>query len=110
MKAGRELDALISIKVFGTNKPFIDTQGLHRYVSKEDENRWEFVPDYSTDIAASFEIVRKMLSLGFQANVFCYENGCRAAFWKKDCDPFTAREEKEVALAICLAALKAVQS
>jgi hypothetical protein len=127
MTAGRELDALVAEKVFGHKITWEDSQEDDgkddAYVLNPDGEtyKWSnFVPHYSTDIAAAFEVVNVVTagqSLSLQINYDESDGEVRVEFRGQGVFP-DGREEggchKEVGglkylpHAICLAALKAV--
>jgi len=77
------------------------------YVNKE----WSVIPDYSTDIAAAFTVVKRMRDLGYES---VYENriGNDDHIWCFMTDPLGSHSRtisESVPLAICLAALAAVK-
>lgn len=69
MDTGRELDTLIAEKVMG----FLTTVGgdiygegeKTRYIRRSVDDSWETTPCYSTDIAAAWQAVDKLRSLGW---------------------------------------------
>lgn len=71
--AGRELDALIAEKVMGlkVDYEFEGFGGLRvpSLVDKYDE--WGYLPDYSTDISAAWQVVEKFYSMKLDK----YSNG-----------------------------------
>lgn len=107
MKPGRELDALVAEKVMGRTKP-------EHFVPK---NVW--LPHYSTDIAASWEVVEKMRSMGFYYSVGSIvalggrgptlTESHAAGFGKRNA-LFETVSGETAPHAVCLAALKAVGS
>jgi hypothetical protein len=116
MKAGRELDALVAEMVMGF---------------KREKKKWEFVsigghipfpmrvpfddfPNYSTDISAAWDVVKKFAGLGF-ITLFSTEwsSATRPSGpgWACQIDGSKNTELGETAPhAICLAALKAVEN
>lgn len=102
LEVGFELDALVAEKIFNDTPP-----------------RGYGVPDYSTDIAAAWEVVEKMASKGFDAEVMSLSSGlpsvddnhrCYCEFqvpWRIGFNRLRAFAPT-VPLAICRAALKAV--
>ena len=77
---------------------------MHQMLGRSE---WEGIPRYSTDIAAAWEVVEKMRARGLivdltlGAGAYCRIGGFR---------PFAEERGATAPLAICLAALKAVQS
>ncbi len=107
MKPGRELDALIAKKVmgikdvqmtvgFGPVYDFTGAQGMPRKV----------VPNYSTDIRAAWELVKKLAPSGYMVQIV--QRGTND-YWVsvKDGEIIFAETAPH---AICLAALKAVEA
>ena len=101
MEAGRELDALVAEKVMGAKVVFVEN-----------------VPYYSTDIAAAWEVVNHLLCHGWDEKYFFrlhYDNVdlWDASFYKESSSdgggPDVWGTADTAPLAICLAALKAVQ-
>ena len=110
MKAGRELDTLVTEKIFGMEPSKGD--GYHR---KSRKDAWQIVPHYSTDIGAAWHVVEHM-----RANVPDYRAlrmesvplGYTVAFYshKNRLDRIGAFVAAETApLAICRAALAAME-
>lgn len=114
MEAGRELDALVAEKVMGHkvkwgrsrfypldyDTPFFDEQPLKRSI-----------PNYSTDIAAAWEVVEKLKEQ--TAPERDIEIGCYSFYRVSIVDAATeaeiaVMENDSAPLAICLAALKAL--
>jgi hypothetical protein len=122
MEAGRELDALIAEKVMGLklyrheyyglsgklepDGPFLNPQGLES-VNRE-------IPNYSKDIAAAWEVVKKIVhpevvsSFVFDLRVENWPRKFKAKF-SNGGGAYSAIEDS-APLAICLAALKAVEN
>ena len=124
MKAGRELDTLIAEKVMGLTRH--DESYVAEGVGKVLRFVWRdgcgtcvysgdmFLPRYSTNIADAWEVVHKLRE-GNLWFVIKQDNssGWEAKFWKGLPDGWFPTEEYYAvaltpALAICLAALKAV--
>lgn len=96
MKAGRELDSLIHEKVFGQDprqEPYQRPDGAMVY---------PFVPEYSTDIAAAWQVVEKLTEGEFHLSR-CYGGG-----WECELGAPYISFGETAPLAICLAALEAV--
>lgn len=122
MKPSRELDVLIAKKVFGHevvhktwNKGKCEsyTIGEPDYCYTGDEPGGfltNFVPAYSRDIAAAWEIVNEISSGAFYVE-WIEDKGWTAMFrwWNVDAQDFDIHKEVGVTAphAICLAALKA---
>ncbi len=130
MKAGRELDALIAEKVMGWTRnqwkgmlektDFCVLCGITCRAGNHPRIEHDFcrtgksivAPEYSTSIADAWLVVEKMQSNAWAANVLTHEaddNMCE--FWKlNDLNfPVCVNHQASVPLAICLAALKAVE-
>lgn len=77
MNAGRELDALIAEKVMGikvTWETVLDEEGLEYEQAYETKNGKTYriideVAPYSTDIAAAWEVVEKLVTKGLYFNL-----------------------------------------
>ena len=112
LPAGRELDALVAEKVFGVpHGDCFDTYGGKRCV-KHDE--YGGPQCYSTDIAAAWEVVEKLIALGYWFDVAWNGESAQVDLdckvptrmgWDRVVDGLTA---STVPLAICRAALRAV--
>lgn len=117
MPAGRDMDKLIAEKVFGWDDFWCNDRQLMGYPPCEQVSIMEAerhpVPYYSTDIAATWEVVEKVASLGCGYMVEDAEEGHICTFFKgfkfpRRIDEYEA-EADTAPLAICRAALKAVQ-
>jgi hypothetical protein len=97
MKPGRELDLLVAEKVMGLD---VSNHSKPHY-----DCRWcwknESIDEYSTDIAAAFEIVEKM---GRYMLDDAHIEGHNATFWANG--PITVKGDT-APHAICLASLRA---
>jgi hypothetical protein len=117
MESGRELDALVADKVMGLSVRQV--VGYAEYIKGRDvayTGEWIYdtdepydlaieVPYYSTDIAASWEVVEKMRP-SYRFNLFEYS--CYEAQFRKLGDQYIAvGRAQAVPHAICLAALRA---
>lgn len=117
----RELDALIAENVMGWEIRWLGCEP-HHYWEPDDGRggRWnDRLPEYSTDIAAAFQVVEKMkrVRLWFSC---CYQTGalrddlsamawsCRFRGFKRGESIEGFHGDKSLPRAICLAALKAV--
>ena len=123
MVAGRELDAYVAEKVMGRLKPEGDIArmglGFHpqghetRYwsISTADSKRsWYYEgPQYSTDIAAAWEVVEKMHSRDFSMMAEWDDEDRMWFVGFSNKESYKADEAATAPLAICLAALKAVE-
>ena len=106
MQAGQELDALIATQIMGFKFPAVmgGSDLAAFYIS---------IPDYSTDIAAAWRVMEK-----FHPSHICYLTRLQSGAWRVDLSyiaedfddniNFSAYDDA-VSLAICRAALKAVQ-
>lgn len=111
MNPGRELDALIAEKVLGWSwdeKTAISPSGSRNAVKAGDPFWW--LPEYSIDIAAAWEVVEKMKQLDFNFTLQndSFISGWEAAFSKANSHTVWFREES-APHAICLAALQALR-
>lgn len=117
MEAGRELDALIAEKVFGFT--IITKSNGERYpvnplTTKDDPpDEWGHVKQYSTDIAAAWEIVSKFKALAVKVgekHPYCNEPWISFTQNIEDGDyDFNTAFFNVSPHAICLAALKAIE-
>ncbi len=144
MKPGRELDAIVAEKVFGCKVLRANDEGLSQseyerrrrwekercgcagslHNDSDDEGCYEWLKEYSTDIAAAFEVVEKMRDPGSHRDCFSLYSptdtvkdwfACFDRKWHGHSlesvgpDAYLELESGESAPhAICLAALKAV--
>jgi hypothetical protein len=126
MTAGRELDAIIAEKVMGGKhvKESVPYTMIDPYTSEEMElfdhrDYWEFpqpdwkglpLPRFSTSIADAWLVVEKLVGRG---RVFIVKgDGLRTGNnpkWTVLCDGVERVDADTAPLAICLAALKAVE-
>lgn len=115
MNAGKELDALVYVKVMGFElMTFERTQGQEPYPPTG--VGFKIVPRYSTEIIAAWQIVDK-LAPSLKLELVPTSEGYQASFLKysPDKDELTpwiggpVADAKEAPHAICLAALKAVE-
>lgn len=109
MEAGREMDAMVAERVMGleVNVAFptlYDTKmnTIHRYAE---------IPHYSTDNNAAWEVVEKLRGRGIAVTVSTLgtmnHQACAYTIWHEVSSATTWAESAP--LAICKAALKAVQ-
>lgn len=123
MKAGRDLDALIAEKIMG----FIPL-GHGNYKTPEGKllHMWggwgmggpidpaeTWVPEYSTDISAAWEVLEKAKLLTYPNLLFLYNDGENYCIGEtngvNDCIPPLAKAAT-APRAICLAALKTLEA
>ena len=108
MKAGAELDALITIKVMGLE--------LRGNQTRDKDGHCGHFKQYSIRIEAAWDVVEKLLDMGFYPDLVSSENG-KGRYWY--CLLHTADDENHpdnpykvkadtAPEAVCLAALKAV--
>jgi hypothetical protein len=102
LKAGREMDALIAERVFGvteTRRAVRTMNGPARRVSYN-------IPKYSTDIAAAWLVVEKMVADGWEITI---EEAWSVTFSRRR-GPFHVAhgQPNEAAIAICRSALEAL--
>lgn len=119
VNAGRELDSLVAEKVMGWQQPnhlghadICASWGPSKMCTCDGELRW---PPYSTSIAAAWQVVEKLESIGF--DFMCgiskrgrpFQNSASFRLGDKEEPSYKNVEVWEtMPLAICLAALKAV--
>ena len=114
LKAGRELDALVADKVMGLKNLFWNNAILfyedRQFTREPPVGKYPVVPDYSTDIAATMEIVEKDDGWGhdwvLERNMASGKPWLVRAIRQADGAQFTAFAET-ASLAICHAALEA---
>ena len=112
MKPGRELDALIAEKVMGLDPPMAQPSGRR---IKGFWSEWDGLPHYSTSIEAAWEVVEKIKDLREHETFHIEWTGCN---WEAGYMQYESYEPpshdvvvgETPAHAICLAALKAVNS
>lgn len=135
MKAGRELDALVAEKVMGLIVPEWGEDTLCPYCGSEmrycgtgsrcstcQEWRYGRYKEYSTDIAAAWEVVERLCNWDVDDNMLVlkgqgpdlekkeWPDGEAAEWWEAEIGGTWGKvvaEAEKPALAICLAALKA---
>ena len=123
MKAGRELDALIAEKVFGSKKPTHKHDRVHLEPMNDDTFCWEcfciyahgdvceWVPrKYSAQIADAWLVVEKMEEMEGTVSIFYYYAPSeKTSYWGVKLGYREIYASANTApLAICLAALKAI--
>jgi hypothetical protein len=114
--AGRELDALVAEKVMELKVDYEFSDVLEPrvpfLVDKYDE--WGYLPNYSTDIAAAWEVVEFLRRKFWSTNIVCWDYSVK---WVVTCEYRTGHGEPKktlyadadtAPLAICRAALLAV--
>ena len=139
MKAGRELDAKVAVEVMGWHKDERPGY-YHWLNEEGGETGYDWLEkpikpfDPSTDIAAAWEVLEKLKEMGFYCELFDMRHGCytldskgpRFVGWKVEiCDledteemgpmPVDHSEDwtafaETAPLALCLAALKAMET
>ena len=117
MEAGRELDALIAEKVMGlTLGPAPMSANFEITCVKLGDHEWRNISYYSTKIGAAWEVVEKMrghsdsLRRTFRIVAYPYHRTYATFDIEEDSDDWTeANGDHATPLAICLAALKAVE-
>lgn len=122
MPAGRELDALVAEKVMGYSV-YRDPAGyMYRFVLVPQnagpdnppfcDTQLELVQPFSTDIAAAWQVVTKMRERDYWVFMGIFPSYSYVLF-TEDKSPLEYRADtgvNEVPLAICRAALKAVET
>lgn len=107
MKAGRELDILISMRVFGnTESEAKFLRALHDEISFRPLGAGYL---YSTDIAAAWEVVEKLGLLDSGDHLFREKDRWIVGDENQETgEPFYLATAKTAPLAICLAALRSI--
>jgi hypothetical protein len=122
--AGRELDAEVAEKVMGWQRHLTDSNREQYVVVPPNWTDWstarwlghdlnELVPAYSTSIEAAWQVVARMISLGWSADLFQNSIGPMAKFEREGYPTaYSGRygwdDPSTMAEAICRAALAAV--
>jgi hypothetical protein len=108
MNPGLELDVLVAEKVMGQAIPREGFPASHRPTFPGAY----YLPAYSTDIAAAWEVVEKLQSMQAEASLLMIKNPvvktCRVRFMTENAEIAGHSQEQSMPHAICLAALKAV--
>ncbi len=133
MKEGREMDAAIAERIFGWqwfNHPeksirYFRPEAVFRYGAIAEGDLIEYtdqLPHYSTDISAAWLVVERLISFGYPTITVSFSKGHQgyiATVWRNETDPeyeagrylaSVMDERLSAPLAICLAALKALES
>lgn len=110
LKAGRELDALVGIRVIGF--PSLYEDGIDQ--TEYEKRRRASYPEYSTDISAAWEVVDLLSKKGF--SLYLKETNNHSISWEcafsklhQPLDDECVTDVGTAHHAICLAALKAVE-
>lgn len=121
MKPGRELDALVAAKVMGLSDIRIEpTPAMEIAAGLTDIDHWVYgehpvrkcgipLPHYSTDIAAAWGVLNKMISNGWALslnNKKDFHGGCHVIF--ETLVNHATADAETMEEAICLTALRAV--
>jgi hypothetical protein len=107
MRAGRELDALVAEKVMGWKWIGPDEFNDNRHLTLGGQKVQARIPDYSTDIAAAWDVVEKMRpTFNLVLECVSLEYNCHVARPGHLDEKVNVRADT-APLAICLAALKA---
>lgn len=132
MKAGRELDLIVAMKVMGLEKD-PENPRYYRYPVRRHERdlNWfvlehekddfrgmtgslwpDLIPKYSTELKDAWEVIQKMKSMGYSYRTETHSEDVESfdvvsCEFKKDGKPIFVIAES-IPEAICLAALKAV--
>lgn len=110
MKPGRELDALVAERIFGAK--LINGEWVVKIGNFQSKSN--ILMNYSTDIAAAWEVVEKMQSKGYVVDISCYSvisnrrSSCVIYVQGEPWEKFDA-ESESAPEAICSAALKVVE-
>lgn len=117
MKQGRELDALVSEKVFGIEVLKVDSYTYDSVTGRNINEKKHFlmsnptqeIPHYSTDLAVAFDLLRVFQKRKLIAQFVA--EGVIQVFKSHpaDSDAISVKGESD-AHALCLAALKAIES
>ena len=111
---GRELDALVAMKVMGIDPALIHTEEGGKVVDWKSftQVRVAAVAHYSTDIRAAWDVVVRMERRAWDCRLDLTNDGARAQFVDGDAQLCGAASvdprEGTMALAICKAALSAL--
>ncbi len=120
LKPGRGLDKLIAEKVMGWTEiktEVIPETGWDLYgVNSKGEGDF-LIPDYSTDISAAWEVVEKLISIGYMVDIQTHTRFHQVQLEKLVGETDSGGiwqggesiEGQSAPHAICLAALKAIQ-
>jgi hypothetical protein len=116
MKAGYELDAVVAEKVMGWKKVGYSAGGGG--FATPDNKRWVFkiprygvtqdIPEFSTRIAAAWTVVEKLQEMGFNFAIASIRPNPWVASISEENLKWGSSEAETVPMAICLAALEAV--
>ncbi len=117
MKAGRQLDALVAEKVMGWELTQSRLGHYHVITSPSGKpiKTHSHIPLFSTDIAAAWLVVEKLITDGYEVSIDSIIDGFFECGINKDDGEIDARiigwerEAPTAALAICLAVLEAVK-
>jgi hypothetical protein len=110
MNPGRDLDALVAEKVMGFRwaRPLKFThEGIEQTGVAMTEDATYVLPHYSTDIAAAWQAVEKLLAQGFGVEILSDQGQWSVQFWNLGRQTEYGDSAQH---AICLAALKAVDA
>ena len=108
---GLELDRAVAKRVMGTE---IRSAVFTRDYGDGEYTVWTPVPKYSTDIAAAWQVVKKMIANGWNAHVSFTDRvrqspAWYAGFWKQGASEAWWRECETASEAISRAALAAMK-
>jgi len=102
LEAGRELDVLVLKNVFGNEYKHIHNTDYYR-----EGDDYVLIPFYSTDIAAAWKVVEKFDEYYIEHNATNYPDAKIFVMLGDNID--NAIEAETLPLAICRAALKALE-
>ena len=114
-EAGRELDALVAERVMGWTRVVRARETLWQ---SPKAGTWPIVasrlPHYSTDIAAAWQVVERMRADGWVCEVFGSDTanaeGYSVTLWRPDTSGSSVTQNATAPLAICRAALAAIDA
>lgn len=122
MQAGREMDAVVAERVMGRRATMLPTslsEADPHVVDYSISRGFSRCPSYSTSIAAAWEVVEKMDSLGWYLTLDRLHQKEAGRFWRCEWMKYTEEDERcgdcwedgdTPAHAICRAALQALAS
>ena len=114
MRAGKKLDMEIGTRVFGDKRQF---HSPLKHKSCPNITRcgscWDLVQRYSTDIAAALEVVEALYKMGLNMDltyrIYAVDGNFATVTFYSDAWTAGQGDAGKIPLAICIAALKAVE-
>lgn len=119
MEAGRALDKLIAEKVFeyqtGKSVGWLASQDVIYLFPYEETDRWFSegqmkIPNYSTSLEDAWQVVEKIHSIDEKAWLHLYFDESERFWGARFSDRLSFIQKETAPLAICLAALKVIES